>query len=197
MPDKADGVPPRGRATRAAPPFTVDDPYRFWPTLGDVDLHLLGEGRHAALWCSMGARMRTASGGRGGTSFAVWAPNARGGAGGRRLQRWDGRLHPMRRLGPSGVWELFVPGVGAGARYKFEIVDADGQLRLKADPFAFATEVPPGHRQRGLRVASTSGATTPGWTAASGRTTLASADVDLRGATSARGARCPRKAAGR
>jgi 1,4-alpha-glucan branching enzyme len=123
--------------------FTIDDPYRFWPTLGDLDLHLIGEGRHEALWCGLGAHMRTHQGVRG-ASFAVWAPNARGVRVVGDFNSWDGRLHPMRRLGTAGIWELFLPGVEPGARYKFEVVDAHGRLRLKADPFAFATENPPG-----------------------------------------------------
>jgi 1,4-alpha-glucan branching enzyme len=123
--------------------FTVDDPYRFWPTLGELDLHLLGEGRHEALWCNMGSRMRTHQEVRG-ASFAVWAPNARGARVVGDFNSWDGRLHPMRRLGSSGIWELFLPDVEPGARYKYEIVDANSQLRLKADPYAIATEVPPG-----------------------------------------------------
>ncbi|MGH9000299.1 MAG: 1,4-alpha-glucan branching protein GlgB [Acidimicrobiia bacterium] len=123
--------------------FGVDDPYRYWPTLGDVDLHLIGEGRHEALWRSLGAHVRTHQGTTG-TSFAVWAPNARGVRVVGDFNSWDGRLHPMRRLGSSGIWELFLPGVEPGARYKLEIVDAHGSLRLKSDPFAFATEIPPG-----------------------------------------------------
>ncbi len=122
--------------------FTVDDPYRFWPTLGDVDLHLIGEGRHERLWDALGAHVRTHQG-VSGTSFAVWAPSARAVRVVGDFNGWDGRLHPMRSLGSSGVWELFVPGVGAGARYKFELLTQDGDLVLKADPLAFATELPP------------------------------------------------------
>ena len=123
--------------------FTVDDPYRFWPTLGDLDLHLIGEGRHELMWCNLGAHIRHHQGVTG-TSFVVWAPNARGVRAVGDFNSWDGRLHPMRRLGTSGLWELFLPAVKQGDKYKFEIIDANGQLRLKADPFAFATEVPPG-----------------------------------------------------
>jgi 1,4-alpha-glucan branching enzyme len=123
--------------------FVVDDPYRFWPTLGDVDLHLLGEGRHERLWEVLGAHVRSQQGVTG-TSFAVWAPSARAVRVVGDFNGWDGRLNPMRSLGSSGVWELFLPGVGTGARYKFEILTQEGQLRLKADPFAFAAEVPPG-----------------------------------------------------
>jgi 1,4-alpha-glucan branching enzyme len=123
--------------------FTVEDPYRFWPTLGEMDLHLIGEGRHEFMWCNMGAHMRTHQGVHG-VSFAVWAPNARGVRVVGDFNSWDGRIHPMRRLGGSWLWELFLPDAQPGARYKYEIIDAHGQLRLKADPFAFATEVPPG-----------------------------------------------------
>jgi len=123
--------------------FTVHDPYRFWPVLGDLDIHLIGEGRHEQMWCNLGAHVRHHQGVTG-TSFVVWAPNARGARVVGDFNSWDGRLHPMRRLGTSGLWELFLPDVGAGQKYKFEIIDANGQLRLKADPFAFATEKPPG-----------------------------------------------------
>ncbi|MBW3575400.1 MAG: 1,4-alpha-glucan branching protein GlgB [Actinobacteria bacterium] len=119
-----------------------DDPYRFGPTLGHVDLHLLNEGRHRRLWEVLGAHPREIDG-VAGTSFAVWAPNARSVrvVGGFNL--WDGRLHPMRSLGSSGFWELFLPGVGVGDRYKFEILTGAGHLTLKADPVAFAAALPP------------------------------------------------------
>ncbi|MDQ2749729.1 MAG: 1,4-alpha-glucan branching protein GlgB [Actinomycetota bacterium] len=125
---------------------TVDDPYRWLPTLGEIDLHLIGEGRHENLWQVLGAHVRsydTPGGTVTGTSFAVWAPNARGVRVVGDFDYWSGRSLPMRMLGSSGVWELFVPDVGAGCRYKFSILGADGQWRDKADPMAFATEVPP------------------------------------------------------
>ncbi len=122
--------------------FAVDDPYRFWPTLGDVDIHLIGEGRHERLWQVLGSHVRTHQGVRG-TSFAVWAPSARAVRVVGDFNRWDGRLHPMRSMGSSGVWELFLPDVGPGARYKYELVTQDNHLRLKADPMAFACELPP------------------------------------------------------
>ena len=78
-----------------------------------------------------------------GTAFAVWAPSARSVSVVGDFNTWDGRLHPMRSLGSSGIWELFLPGVGSGARYKYEILTQAGEIRLKADPVAFATEVPP------------------------------------------------------
>ena len=121
---------------------TVDDPYRFWPTLGPLDLHLLAEGRHEGLWRHLGAQVRVRPG-TAGTSFAVWAPGAQSVRVVGDFNGWDGRLHPMRALGSSGVWEIFLPGVGSGAHYKFEVVSLHGQLSLRADPFAFGTEVPP------------------------------------------------------
>src|SRR5437016_12484453 len=120
-----------------------DDPYRFWPTLGETDLHLLGEGRHHRLWEVLGAHRREHQG-VWGTAFAVWAPSARSVRVVGDFNGWDGRVHPMRSLGSSGVWELFVPGVEAGSRYKYELLTREGQLRLKADPVALATEEPPG-----------------------------------------------------
>ena len=121
----------------------IDDPYRFWPTLGDLDLHLIGEGRHERLWEVLGAHHRVHEG-TAGTAFAVWAPSARAVRAVGDFNLWDGRVHPMRSLGSSGVWELFVPDVAPGCKYKFEVVGADGRLRLKADPMARGTEVPPG-----------------------------------------------------
>ena len=125
---------------------TIDDPYRFLPTLGEVDLHLIGEGRHEELWNVLGAHVREYEGPMGpvrGTSFAVWAPNARAIRLVGDFNQWDSAAHPMRSLGSSGIWELFVPGVGEGNRYKFEILGSDGSRRAKADPMARATERPP------------------------------------------------------
>jgi 1,4-alpha-glucan branching enzyme len=123
--------------------ITIDDPYRHWPTLGEVDLYLIGEGRHEKLWEVLGAHHRTHEGVTG-TAFAVWAPGARAVRVVGDFNLWDGRVHPMRTMGSSGVWELFVPGVEPGARYKYEVVGADGRLRLKADPMAQLAETPPG-----------------------------------------------------
>jgi 1,4-alpha-glucan branching enzyme len=122
--------------------FTIDDPYRFWPTIGELDHHLLGEGGHERLWQKLGAHEMVVDG-VAGTAFAVWAPNARAVRVVGDFNSRHGRLHPMRSLGVSGVWELFVPAVGAGTRYKFELVTATGALTLQADPLAFATEAPP------------------------------------------------------
>jgi 1,4-alpha-glucan branching enzyme len=122
--------------------FTMRDPYAFLPTLGELDLHLAGEGRHEEIYRRLGAH-ETEMSGIAGTAFAVWAPNARSVSVVGDFNSWDGRLHPMRSMGSSGIWELFVPDVGPGAKYKFEIRAASGELRLKADPYAFEAEVPP------------------------------------------------------
>ncbi len=119
------------------------DPYRFLPTLGDVDLHLFNEGTHRRLWKKLGAHIRVVDGVRG-VSFAVWAPNARRVSVIGDFCSWDGRIFPMRRIGASGVWELFIPGVAEGALYKFEMVTREGAIRVKADPFAAKMEQPPG-----------------------------------------------------
>ena len=128
---------------------TIDrgDPYRFLPTLGDVDLHLFNEGTHRRLWTVLGAHPRVIDG-ESGTSFAVWAPNARRVSLMGEFTSWDGRMLPMRSLGSSGVFEIFVPGVEVGALYMFEIKTKEGWLRKKTDPLAFAMEVPPAQASR-------------------------------------------------
>jgi 1,4-alpha-glucan branching enzyme len=120
----------------------IEDPYRFLPSLGDLDLHLFGEGQHRELGRVFGAQVREHQGARG-TSFAVWAPAARSVALVGDCTQWDDRVLPMRVLGSSGVWELFVPAAEPGMRYKFAVHGADGQLRLHADPVAAWSEVPP------------------------------------------------------
>ncbi|MDQ6816548.1 MAG: 1,4-alpha-glucan branching protein GlgB [Actinomycetota bacterium] len=122
--------------------FTIDDPYAFGPTIGELDQYLIGEGRHEELYDKLGAHVREHQG-VSGTAFAVWAPAARAVSVVGDFNSWDGRLHAMRSLGSSGVWELFLPGVEPGQRYKYEILTADGELSLKADPYAFQTELPP------------------------------------------------------
>jgi 1,4-alpha-glucan branching enzyme len=121
--------------------LTQYDPYAFPPTIGDLDLHLAGEGTHSRLWERLGAHRRAVEGVEG-TSFAVWAPNARSVRVVGDFNSWDGRLHPMRSLGSSGIWELFVPSAQDGHLYKFEVVTAQGDLVLKTDPYATATEMP-------------------------------------------------------
>jgi 1,4-alpha-glucan branching enzyme len=123
-------------------PQETHDPYRFLPALGELDLHLIGEGRHEQLWRALGAEPMTHEGVTG-TRFTVWAPNAQGVRVAADFTHWDGTAFPMRSLGSSGVWELFLPGVGEGTRYKFEIHSRYGHRFLKADPMARAAEEPP------------------------------------------------------
>jgi len=125
---------------------TVADGYRFLPTLGDIDLHLFAEGRHERLWEILGAHPRTFTTPDGtveGVSFAVWAPNARGVSLIGEFNGWDGNDAPMRVLGSSGVWELFWPGFATDGLYKFRVHGVDDVITDRADPMAFATEVPP------------------------------------------------------
>jgi 1,4-alpha-glucan branching enzyme len=121
---------------------TIDDPYRYGRVLGDYDLYLFGEGNHTRIYEKLGAHpMRIGS--VDGVHFAVWAPNARRVSVVGDFNRWDGRVHPMRSLGASGVWEIFLPAATTGHRYKFEIKARSGSILLKADPYGYAFEVPP------------------------------------------------------
>jgi len=123
-----------------------DDPYRFAPTLGQIDRHLINEGRHEQLWTVLGSHIREYGGPLGtvrGTSFAVWAPNATAVHVVGDFNGWDRRSHPMRVLNPSGIWELFVPGVGEGTKYQYAIRGQNGHVNLKSDPLARSTEVAP------------------------------------------------------
>jgi 1,4-alpha-glucan branching enzyme len=122
------------------PETVTDDPYRHLPTLGEIDLHLIAEGRHEQLWQVLGAHANEKADG---TAFAVWAPNAQGVRVIGDFNHWDGRAHPMRSLGRSGVWELFVPEVRPGTRYKYDICGPDGSWNTKADPMAALAERPP------------------------------------------------------
>jgi 1,4-alpha-glucan branching enzyme len=119
----------------------IDDPYRFGPVLSGFDQHLFAEGTHVKAYDRLGARQMTH--GVRGVHFAVWAPNALRVSVVGDFNMWDGRVHPMRRLVASGVWEIFVPGVGDGVKYKFEIVAPHGPTVLKADPFGRFFETPP------------------------------------------------------
>jgi 1,4-alpha-glucan branching enzyme len=120
----------------------IDDPYRYGRVLSDFDLYLFGEGNHTRLYDRLGAHpMRV--GATDGVHFAVWAPNAVRASVVGDFNGWDGRVHPMRSLGASGVWEIFIPAAKPGHRYKFELRTREGQLLLKVDPFGFAFEVPP------------------------------------------------------
>ncbi|MFF7890142.1 1,4-alpha-glucan branching enzyme [Streptomyces sp. NPDC020794] len=128
--------------TYAGHAYEVHDPYRFLPALGEVDLHLIGEGRHEELWRALGAHPMTHQGVTG-TRFTVWAPNAQGVRVCGDFCHWDGTAYPMRSLGSTGVWELFLPGIGEGTPYKFDITRPDGTHTMRADPMARRTEVPP------------------------------------------------------
>ena len=120
----------------------AEDPYSFGPLLGEMDLYLFAEGNHRDLSSCLGAQLTTVDG-IDGVRFAVWAPNARRVSVVGDFNVWDGRRHPMRIRYPSGVWELFIPRLGAGEGYKYEILGAHGILPLKADPVALATQMPP------------------------------------------------------
>ncbi|MDQ1084028.1 MULTISPECIES: 1,4-alpha-glucan branching protein GlgB [Microbacterium] len=120
----------------------ADDGYRHSPSIGELDLHLVSEGRHEELWRVLGAHVRELDGSRG-VAFTVWAPNARAVRVIGDFNGWDGAGSAMRSMGGSGVWELFVPGIGTGARYKFEILTRSGQWIEKADPMARLAETPP------------------------------------------------------
>ena len=136
-------------------PETIqDDPYRYLPTVGEMDMYLFGEGRHERLWDALGAHVREYDdpmGGVDGTpgekvtgvSFAVWAPNAHAVCVIGSFNGWDGRCHAMRELGSSGVWELFIPGVKAGDVYKYQILNANWEWVDKADPMERSHEIPP------------------------------------------------------
>jgi 1,4-alpha-glucan branching enzyme len=118
------------------------DPYSFLPTLGEMDLYLFGQGNERRIYEKLGAQLRTIDGVKG-VSFAVWAPNAQRVSVIGNFNNWDGRFHTMRSLGASGVWELFIPGLGEGALYKFEIRDLHGNQVTKTDPYGFLFELPP------------------------------------------------------
>ncbi|MCI2958158.1 1,4-alpha-glucan branching protein GlgB [Agromyces atrinae] len=126
--------------------WTSDDPYRFAPSIGELDLHLIGEGRHEELWRVLGAHRRSHAGASAsvdGTSFTVWAPFVSAVRVIGDFNRWDGAGHAMRTMGGSGVWEIFVPGLEAGSNYKFEILGTSGEWVRKSDPMARYTEVSP------------------------------------------------------
>ncbi|TNF57282.1 MAG: 1,4-alpha-glucan branching protein GlgB [Gammaproteobacteria bacterium] len=118
------------------------DPYAFPPQLEDFDLHLFGEGRHWHAYRFLGAHPRTVAG-VAGMLFAVWAPNAQRVSVVGDFNAWDGRVHPMRARGGTGVWELFLPGVGPAELYKFEVRDQFGHAHVKIDPYAFAFQTRP------------------------------------------------------
>ncbi len=125
--------------------YEIEDPYRFAQTLGDMDLYLLGEGSDRQIYRKLGAHPKTLAG-VSGTRFAVWAPNASRVSVVGDFNGWDGRRHTMRLHPANGIWEIFIPGIGNGTLYKYELLDGRGRLLpLKSDPFASYHEAPPGN----------------------------------------------------
>ena len=120
----------------------IVDPYRFGQVLTDFDLHLLGEGTHYRAWEKLGSH-RVTVGNTAGVHFAVWAPNAQRVSVIGDFNQWDGRVHAMRKLVPSGIWEVFIPELPDGACYKFEVRTSGGHLLHKADPYGRRFEIPP------------------------------------------------------
>ncbi|HUR44811.1 MAG TPA: 1,4-alpha-glucan branching protein GlgB [Candidatus Saccharimonadales bacterium] len=118
------------------------DPYSFLPTLGETDLYLFGQGNERRIYDKLGGQLRVIDGVPG-TSFAVWAPNAQRVSVVGAFNGWDGRYHTMRSLGSSGVWELFIPGLGEGTLYKFELRKQNGDVAVKTDPYGFFYETAP------------------------------------------------------
>ncbi|MEO1688641.1 MAG: 1,4-alpha-glucan branching protein GlgB, partial [Pseudomonadota bacterium] len=140
------------RARRGEDVWQEDDPYRFGPLLGDLDEHLISEGSHGELWRVLGAHPRRHDGAEG-VHFAVWAPGAARVSVVGPFNGWDGRRHPMRARGASGVWEIFLPGLAAGIDYKYEILGQDGALQPpKADPVGFAAALRPDNVSRVARL---------------------------------------------
>ncbi len=121
--------------------YETEDPYRFWPTISEYDLHLFNEGTHHKIYEKLGCHLREHEG-TAGASFAVWAPAAQRVSVVGSFNGWNGLRHPMRRMGASGVWEIFIPNLSRGDVYKYEILTPSGELYIKADPFAFFAERP-------------------------------------------------------
>ena len=122
--------------------YTLVDPYAFMPVLSEYDRYLIGSGTHYELYRKLGANIVEHQGFKG-IHFAVWAPNAQSVSVVGNFNSWDGRRHQMRMLGASGIWEIFIPNLGEGELYRFEIHGADGQLHVKVDPLAKLAEVRP------------------------------------------------------
>ena len=124
----------------------TSDPYSYGPILGELDMHLFREGNHYEIYEKLGAHLAEINRHLG-VTFAVWAPNAQRVSVVGDFNGWDGRTNPMRKRIESGIWEIFIPGIGEGAHYKFEVRNAHGQIVLKSDPFAF-------YGQHGIQTAS-------------------------------------------
>ena len=135
--------PLRYRAGNAGGEWSVTDPYSFGPVLGPMDDYYIAEGSHLRLFDKLGSHLMSHEGAAG-VHFAVWAPNARRVSIVGAFNDWDGRRHPMRHRLDTGIWEIFIPDIGEGQPYKYEIIGPDGvRLPLKADPFAFRSELRP------------------------------------------------------
>ncbi len=124
--------------------FVTRDPYSFWPTIGEMDTYLFGQGTHYEIYNKLGAHFIEVDGVKG-VSFAVWAPNARRVSVIGSFNAWDGRIHTMRTIGSSGVWEIFIPNICEFDRYKFEIKTQEGNLLEKTDPYGNFQELRPSH----------------------------------------------------
>jgi 1,4-alpha-glucan branching enzyme len=120
----------------------MQDPYRFPSYLSDFDFYLIGEGNHTRIYERFGAQLRTVDG-VAGVNFCVWAPNAQSVAVVGDFNHWDGRVNPMQKHIPSGIWELFIPALESGEKYKYRVKQATGEVIDKTDPFGFAAELPP------------------------------------------------------
>ncbi len=135
--------PLRYHARNAGGDWWLTDPYSFGPVLGPLDDYYIAQGSHLRLFDKLGAHLIDHEGASG-VHFAVWAPNARRVSVVGDFNEWDGRRHTMRDRRDTGIWELFIPDIGAGRPYKYEIIAPDGvRLPLKADPFAFKSELRP------------------------------------------------------
>ncbi len=122
--------------------MTIHDPYAFESQMSELDLHLFNEGSHFDIYDRLGAHRREINGVTG-INFTVWAPNAQGISLVGDFNHWDRTVHPMQKLIPSGIWELFIPDLGFGEKYKFSVTDAHGNVIEKSDPYGFYSEVPP------------------------------------------------------
>ena len=146
--------------------FETYDPYAFPPVLTEYDLYLSGEGTHYQKYEKLGAHVREVAGVRG-VHFGVWAPNARRVSVVGNFNFWDGRVHPMRHRGSSGIWEIFIPGLDEGEVYKFEILSSVGNpLGLKTDPYGFAGEMRPNNASVVRTIDGYAGRTPRGWSRA-------------------------------
>ena len=155
------GLPSAGRCIAAASTTEIDDPYRYGRVLTDYDLYLFGEGKHTRIYEKLGAHPMTI-GNATGVHFAVWAPNAKRVSVVGDFNGWDGRRHPMRSLGASGVWEIFIPGLSVGEKYKFEILTRFGEVVAEIRSVWIRVRTTTAERFDRHRTASTSGKTPSG-----------------------------------